>query len=110
MSIDTKFNIYYATTANGPWTLANSTPIDRVANGNQYTVTGLEYNTLYYVAIVGGYESGTEFIPLASQIIGPKTSGAGGVEVQSTPPLAIRTFTPQIQEDSYISHEFTVTL
>jgi hypothetical protein len=107
--MSTKFNIYYATTANGPWTLANEDPITRIAAGNEYTVTGLKRDTLYYVAIVGGYEDSNEFVPLTSQAIGPKSGGVGGVEVQSAAPFAVRTFTPSITSEGYLGHQFGVT-
>lgn len=108
--MSTKFNIYYATTANGPWELANATPISRDDDGNQYTITGLQRDTLYYVTIVGGYlDEQSSFVPLVTQAIGPKPAGVGGVEAQTTPILITRTFSPDILDEAYLGHQFTIT-
>ena len=66
--MSTKFNIYYATSANGPWTLVNTEPLDRVADGNTYTISGLQENTSYFVNIVGGIiNTSDEFVPLINK-------------------------------------------
>lgn len=109
MSTSTKFNVYYATTANGPWTLANDTPIDRATSGlTQYTISGLNRNTLYYIAIIGGTMDGSDFVPLVSQPIGPKSSGAGDVNVNKVI-FSAKTFAPNISTEDILSHQFEVT-
>ena len=107
--MSTNFNVYFATSANGPWTLANDVPIDLVTTGNQYTITGLQADTLYYVSVVGGTITDSQFISLMSQEIGPKAIGAGDINIVETyPKYAVRTFSPgKVQEDS-LSHTFTV--
>ena len=107
--MSTKFNVYYATTPNGPWTLANDTPIDRATSGlTQYTITGLNRNTLYYIAIIGGTMDGSDFVPLVSQPIGPKSSGAGDVSANRSIFFA-KTFMPSINTEGTLSHQFEVT-
>lgn len=106
--MSTKFNIYYATTANGPWILANSTPIDRATSGlTQYIISGLNRNTLYYIAIVGGTMDGSDFVPLVSQSIGPKPSGAGDVSVNKMI-FSAKTFMPNINTEDVLSHQFEI--
>lgn len=102
-----KYNVYYAITAQGPWILANDTPLDRNPDGNEFTITGLEHGTLYYVSVVGGRvdENGT-FIPLISQPMGPKTVGASDVSIAPVLPFASKTFLPEIQQLADLSHHF----
>lgn len=95
--MSTKFNIYYATSANGPWYLANDEPLDRIEEGNEYTISGLRTNTKYYVAIVGGVVEDDEFIPYISQEVGPEAANAGDfVVVDSYPKYQVRTFAPKV--------------
>lgn len=75
-----KYNVYYATTANGPWTLANDTPIDHDQNGMEYTISGLARGTKYYLRTIGGVVEDEEFIPYVSQPLGPNAEPAAGVE------------------------------
>jgi hypothetical protein len=71
------YNVYYTTTGDYPWTLANTSPIAYSPTGNSYTITGLTQNTLYSIAIVGGIlDTGSNFIPLRTQAIGPYNRGA----------------------------------
>ena len=105
----TKYNIYYATTPSGPWTLANVTPLDHVDNLNSYTVTGLNTNTLYYFAIVGGeLNESDEFMPFISQPIGPKPNGAGDVSSSPVTLFTAQTFSPTVKSNNYLKMQFEV--
>jgi hypothetical protein len=105
-----KFNVYYATSKEGPWILANPTPINYDSSGHHnYTITGLLQNTFYYVVVVGGQVHNGTFYPLLSQHIGPVAQGAGtigGVKL-----LGIRTaktFSPHINTLDALGHQFTM--
>ena len=105
--MSTKFNIYYATSPTGPWTLANLTPLDRVEAVQRYTITGLSTDTTYYVSIVGGVLDALDnFIPLISQPIGPNQVGAGDQSKNPASPIAVRTFSPQINVSSVLGHQY----
>ena len=105
----TKFNVYYATTPTGPWTLANTTPIDRIDGGNSYTVTGLQSDTLYYFKVVPGtVDEDDNFIPHISQPIGPVPEGAGDVTTRPGIPIAARTFSPKKVSSDSLSMQFEV--
>lgn len=52
--MELKYNIYYSLYLDGPWTLSNPSPITNIEAGNTYTITGLNPNTKYYIAIVPG--------------------------------------------------------
>lgn len=107
--MNTKFNVYYSTTPNGPWILANTTPIDRDPNGNEYTITGLRYGVVYYVTVIGGkLNNQGEFVPLVSQSIGPKQAGIGGVDSDYKQVISVRTWLPNITNEEIIAHEFSV--
>lgn len=106
--MSTKFNIYYATTPEGPWTLANEEPIDRDPDGNSFTISGLVSETQYYFQIVGGVVEDEEFVPLISQPIGPKREGAGDFNVFTPQLLSSKTFSPKIDDVDSLSHNFVL--
>lgn len=110
MAINVKFNLYYSTSLDGPWTLANPTPIDFNPTGkHSYTITGLKQNTLYYVAVVGGQVEDDVFYPLLSQHIGPVAQGAGDIgTVKLLDVKASRTFAPHINTSDALGHQFAV--
>lgn len=108
--MSTKFNVYYSTTPNGPWILANTTPIDRDPNGNEYTITGLRYGVVYYVTVIGGkLNNQGEFVPLVSQSIGPRQAGISGVNSDYKPSIYVRTWLPEITDEEALAHQFTQT-
>lgn len=108
---NTKFNIYYATSPTGPWTLANTVPLDRVEGLQSYIITGLKTNALYYVSIVGGVlNAQNNFVPLISQPIGPNPIGAGNQSNCPVSPLGIKTFSPQITIESVLGHMYALPL
>jgi len=78
--MDIKYNVYYATSPKGPWTLANSSPISHDDTGNYHVIAGLS-GGVYYVAVVGGIMSGGEFLPLVSQPIGPQKISSWGMGI-----------------------------
>lgn len=45
------YNVYYSSLKDGPWTLANSTPLSDQIYGNSYTISGLTSGLTYYVTI-----------------------------------------------------------
>ena len=107
--MNTKFNIYYATTPVGPWTLSNPIPVDRVDGVQSYTITGLNTDTLYYVSIVGGtLDVQDNFLPLISQPIGPNAIGAADQGAYPVAPIGVRTFSPSIVTNSGLGHQFEV--
>lgn len=73
--MDIKFNIYYSSHPNGPWTLSNNTPIDIEDGVMSHFVDNLDPRTNYYIRIIGGYVSGSDFLPLQTQAIGPYNEG-----------------------------------
>ena len=75
MTTTIKYNVYYSSSPEGPWTLANLTPITHSDSGNSYTITGLNSATRYYVTVLGGIEEDGEFIPLFQQPVGPYNYG-----------------------------------
>ncbi len=104
-----KFNIYYGPTVEGPWTLANVTPLDRIEGLQSYTIIGLNTNTIYYVSVVGGtLDSQDNFLPLISQPIGPSPIGAGDQNLRPVSPIGVRTFSPKIVTDTSLSHQYEV--
>lgn len=106
---NTKFNIYYSPTPTGPWTLANPSPIDRDSVLNEYTVTGLNFSTQYYLTIVGGEVEDNEFLPHISQAIGPNNMGAGNVDIVTDEVFLTRTFLPGVTDLSDpLGHTFEV--
>lgn len=75
-----KYNVYYSLNENGPWTLANGTPIaSEATNQYSYTISNLKGGTIYWVAVVGGTVDNDTFYPLMSQHIGPLNTGAGDI-------------------------------
>lgn len=67
--MELKYNIYYSIDLNGPWTCFNTEPLENNQQGNKITITGLQKNTPYYVAIVPGYENERTWQPLLRQPI-----------------------------------------
>lgn len=107
--MDIKYQIFYATTANGPWTLVNDTLIDDNPSGNDFTITGLKPNTEYFVSVVGGVEEDGDFFPLITQPIGLNPAEAGNIQVVETTRYAVITSGTQGDADDSLDHEFTVT-
>jgi hypothetical protein len=105
--MDIKYNIYYSFRPEGPWTLSNSTPIDHVDDTEMdYTVSGLNPNSVYYISVVGGYMDGTTFIPLISQPVGPVDDT---VETNvSGDSIGFRTFSPLKTSNGVLTHTFSV--
>lgn len=103
----TKFNIYYATSLQGPWTLSNPVPLDRVEGLQSYTVTGLRQETLYYFSIVGGIlDSQNNFVPLIFQPIGPNQTGAADQQVRPVFPIGAQTFSPSVATEDSLDMSF----
>jgi hypothetical protein len=48
---DYSYYIYYASTSNGPWTKANTTPFEDQTYGNCYTISGLTSQLIYYITV-----------------------------------------------------------
>lgn len=108
--MSTKFNIYYSTSPNGPWTLANDTPIDREEGLQSYSIQNLVTNTNYYIAVVGGYVTDDQvFHPLLHQPIGPRQIGASGVEIARPPSILARTFSAVKNTNNSLGHEFNIS-
>lgn len=108
--MDIKYNVYYATSSTGPWTLANTTPIAHDLMGNEYTIGGLTRGTLYYILVVGGYiDDDDEFVPLMDQPIGPTTYGAQGVGAAPVAPIAAREYITRKLANGSLGHKVTVS-
>lgn len=76
MASDIKFNVYYATSASGPWTQANELLIDYDSTGHySFSVYNLVAGTKYFFRVVGGRWKSNAFIPLFDQVIGDVDSG-----------------------------------
>jgi hypothetical protein len=103
-----KFNIYYSLSPDGPWTLDNDTPLDRVSTGNTYQISSLSAETLYYIRVVGGVIEDDEFVPLISQPITITKQNAGDVNNVIQGEASTRTFGPRFNDTSSLSHEFTI--
>ena len=69
------FNIYYASTSTGPWTLANNSPILYSSTSNYgYTISNLQSKAVYYIKIIPGELIDDEFYPLVNESIGNSES------------------------------------
>ena len=108
--MDIKYNIYTSIYQNGPWTLANSTPIDHDQTGNEYTITGLSRGGQYYIMVVGGYIDGSTFVPLMYQPVGPNPEEALGVGKAPGDVLLIRNYTVRKLATTELGHQFEVTI
>lgn len=108
MALQVKYNVYFSTDPAGPWALANTTPIDHIDGGNQYTVTGLKKDVVYYFLIVGGYMEGEEFIPLVSQHIGPEGSKVSALGTNPLPHVYAKVFTPHIPADTALGQKYEI--
>jgi len=67
-----KYQVYYSSSPNGPWTLANNEPLieDRI-DSNTYTVTNLHEGTTYYFSVIAEREDDNGvYYPIAGQVIG----------------------------------------
>lgn len=106
--MDLKFNVYFSTASSGPWTLANSTPLDHIPAGNEYLLTGLKSGAKYFVTIVGGVIENGGFIPLISQPVGPESSPAAGVGIAPSTMVQVVNFLPRINASSVLGHRFGV--
>jgi len=108
--MSTKFNIYYANTPTGPWTLANTTPLDKVDGLNEYTISGLDLNKEYYVRIIGGtLNNEGEFVSLMNQPIGPNTEGARtDIEALPSASILVKPHAPKTTSTTNLGHEFEV--
>lgn len=104
-----KFNVYHAPTATGPWTLANPTPLDAAASGhNTYTVSGLDHAANYFIAVIGGVEQGGQFFAFANQPIGPLAEGILEIGALRPESILARTFSPTVSGIDSLGHEFGV--
>jgi len=104
-----KFNFYYSTTANGPWTLYNSTPLDREDSLQTYTISGLNSNTQYYVAVVGGVlDDSGDFLSLIHQPIGDSIQGASDINIRPNQIFTTITSAPRINNEGSLLHQFEV--
>ena len=92
--MDVKYNIYIATTANGPWSLVNQTPIADVPSLNTYTISGLSEGAIYYLKIIGGYVLGEQFVPLSRQPISNRNDGAVSIADPAIPAIKVLHKTP----------------
>lgn len=54
------YYIYYSSSKNGPWTLANSVPFSDQTYGNTYTISGLTSGLIYYVVVTSVNSDGIE--------------------------------------------------
>lgn len=108
MALDIKFNVYYSTSREGPWILANTTPIDHIPEGNQYTVTGLKIDVTYYFLIVGGYIEDGVLVPLVSQHIGPDGAAAAAFGTITKPIAFSKPFAPHIEAETSLGHRFNI--
>ncbi len=65
-----KYNVYIASDPRGPWTKVNTTPLSNVSIGNQYTITGLQNNELYYIMVIAGQiDASDNFVAICGQPI-----------------------------------------
>jgi hypothetical protein len=108
--MEVKYNIYYSTSPEGPWTLASEVPIDHNDLGNSFQITGLRNDTKYYVSIVGGRVVGSEFLPLVTQPIGPLPEKASGVGVVTMPPWGVKTFEPRVVGSASLKHSIAISI
>jgi len=65
---DYSYNIYYSSLPEGPWTLANSTPLVDQSYGNTHTISGLTPGLIYYIKVASVDLDG---------IVGPKSVAWG---------------------------------
>lgn len=113
--MDIKYNVYYSAYENGPWTLANDTPIDHSDSEMSCFIPNLDPNTKYYIVIMGGYIEDNEFIPLQPQPIGPNNIGANALTANassgSAVPASIEIVTnsPKQIANSDFTHIFSIT-
>ena len=81
MASETKFNVYHSLSIDGPWALANNTPVSFDASGHHsYSITGLKEDTQYYVVVIGGIVVDGEFLPLFYQPVGTQSQGLYVIE------------------------------
>lgn len=104
-----KYNIYYSTSPTGPWILANSEPVEKLSQGNTYTINDLIPGTQYYFNVVGGIEVDGTFYELISQEIGPNEAKARTVDDAAVVPVSVRTLPISTHGGGGLSHQFTVT-
>ena len=105
--MDIKYNIYYSTDINGPWTLANPASIDHTEDVMTTTISGVALNVNCYFIIAGGVEEDGEFVPLLSQSIGPVAMGSRSVgdagKIYLTKP-----WMPYVRAIATLGHQFEV--
>lgn len=102
-----KFNVYYSTSSDGPWTLSNSSLLNNNTLGNSYTITGLNEGVLYYIIVVGGKlnEQGV-WVPLSGQSLGPLPNPAK--EIANPNMISARTYSSRINNSSSLNMSFGV--
>lgn len=107
--MSTKYNVYYSVGIDGPWELANGTPIDFDSAGMSYTIPNLKTNSTYRVAIVGGEIIDGEFVSYINQPIGSAIKEAGAIGAVHVPYVIVKTFNPvKVSDDQELSQQFTV--
>jgi len=107
--MDIKYNIYYALTSDGPWTLANDSPLDHVPSGNSYTVSGLSLNTDYYISIIGGIvNDDDDFVPYVPQFVGPLNQEVATIGSSVVPHFLVRTYGIYRTSNTGMMHMFTI--
>jgi hypothetical protein len=103
------YNLYHSTSADGPWTLANDSPIAHNDFGHSYSISGLNNGTTYYLRIVGGIIDGDDFTALVTQHIGPGADGAAGIESTSANTILFKQFVADKLSLGSLGHEFTIS-
>lgn len=107
MASNIKYNVYYSTTPDGPWTKANTVLISDNSSGNSYTITDLTEGVLYYVMVVGGIlDDFGNWIPLSGQPIGPNPVSA--TQIDNPNKIAIATYSPNFVNSGTLSMNFGV--
>jgi hypothetical protein len=76
---DVSYNVYYSLDGDY-WVKSNGSVLPDAAGGNTYTITGLETNVLYYVAVVGGKTINGTWRELSGQSVGPFDIGIKEVD------------------------------
>jgi hypothetical protein len=100
------YNIYYGTNQNGPWTLANPSPLLDIPV-NTYTITGLIGDSQYYFFVVGGMlDEHGNWYPISGQPIGPTASPSTGITNPFT--YTALTFFPTTSTFGSFGNTFTV--
>ena len=105
--MEIKYNVYYSGSSNGPWIKSNTSLIDNNLLGNQYTITGLEQDVIYYIMVVGGViDDRGVWIPLSGQPIGPNATPIKDLANPNI--ISAKTHSVQINSTSTLTMSFGV--